>query len=410
VVAGKDLGGQFKVNVVRAYGDAFGVSHDDAFGTFKTGVWFDYQHGPRYNYFLDYNVTNAQALGLVAMPGGYLDVNHPGSAYGYAWNMHFYTRTWEPYIEYAWRPLSALTITPGVKYMSVDRAIEAPVNQTKDVLPLYFSKTYTDTLPLVTANYKLSPTWSVYAQYADGFLTPPLAFFQEDNPQLNNAKPQTTKNYQVGTVYKTSRFNADVDAYWINYSNLPVQFVNPNQTGIVNQNDLVYFDAAGAYYYGVEGEATFYVGGGFSVFANGSRNYATYKKSKRRVENVPQDTVGYGFVYDHGGFFSSLMAKYTGPYTVYSGAPSPDLPLPAGAFGVVQGGYTTVDLSLGYGSKLPYRFFKSWKARLQINNLFDTDTILLKSPKATAGAFNPLTSTYNVLTPRGLFLTVSGEF
>lgn len=46
----------------------------------------------------------------------------------------------------------------------------------------------------------------------------------------------------------------------------------------------------------------------------------------------------------------------------------------------------------------------------QINNLFDRDVILLKAPKASAGAFNPLTSTYNPLVARGYFLTVSSEF
>ena len=55
-------------------------------------------------------------------------------------------------------------------------------------------------------------------------------------------------------------------------------------------------------------------------------------------------------------------------------------------------------------------FLKSFKARLQINNVTDRNVILLKSAKATAGAFNPLTSTFNPLTPRGYFLTVSSEF
>lgn len=409
-VAGTDLGGQFKVNVVRSYGAYSAFIHDDDHGTFKTGVWFDYQHGPRYNYYLDYNVANAQALGLVAMPGGFLDVNHSSSVGGYAYNMHFYTRTWEPYVEYAWKPLPALTITPGVKYMWVQRDIEAKINQTKDQLPEYFGENYSKTMPLVTANYRLRPEWSAYAQYATGFLTPPLSFFQEDHPENNIVKPQTTTNYQVGTVYKTSRFNADIDGYFIRSHNIPVTTIDPNQTGIVNPNDTVSYTAHGAYYYGVEAEGTFYIGGGFSAFADGSRNYGTYEKSKRRIESVPQYTAGGGFVYDHDGFFASLMEKYAGPYTVYVGAPNPDQPLPAGAFGVVQGGYAMTDLSIGYGHNLGYRFFKSFKLRLQINNLTNRDVILLKSPKATSGAFNPLTSTYNVLTPRGYFLTGSLEF
>ena len=104
------------------------------------------------------------------------------------------------------------------------------------------------------------------------------------------------------------------------------------------------------------------------------------------------------------------MSKYSGIYTTYQGAPNPDQPLPAGALSVVQGGYTLTDLSVGYGQKLSGSFLKSYKLRLQVDNIFDRNVILLKSAKATAGALNTLTSTYNPLTPIGFFLTVSGQF
>ncbi len=415
VTAGTDLGGQLKVNVVRTYGTYAALSHDDDVGAFKTGVWFDYQHGPRYNYYLDYNIPHAQALGLVAMPGGFLDVNHSSSNQGYAWNMHFYTRTWEPYVEYAWMALPALAITPGVKYMWINRVIEAPVNQSKDPVPgpQFFGTTYAKALPLATINYRLLQNWSAYAQYAQGLLTPPLASYQINQPQLNQIKPQQTTNYQIGTVYKTNRFNADVDAYEINYNYLPVSQIDPT-VAKPGPGDIVYFDARGAYYYGVEAEGTYYVGNGMSVFANGSRNYATYKGSKRRIESVPQSTAGFGLIYDEAGFTASLMQKYTGPYTVYSGTNNPDLSLAPGTLTAVQGGFSMYDLSIGYGRKLEHAgFIKSIKARLQINNLFDRDVAQLKSPKAVSGSptvLNPLTSTYNLQTLRSYFLTLSGEF
>jgi iron complex outermembrane receptor protein len=411
VVVGTDLAGRFKVNGVRAVGNTLALTHDDAMGTFKTGLWFDYQHGPRYQYALDYNIAKAQALGMVAMPAGFLDPLAPKTLGGYVYKMHFYTKTWEPYVEYAWHPLANLTLTPGLKYMTVRREISAPINQSADQLPAYYTKTYTKAMPLVTANYLLTPEWSTYAQYATGFLTPPLAFMQVNNPKDNVVKPQTTTNYQVGTVYKVGRFNADFDGYFIRSHDIPVQQINPNQTGIVNPNDLIYFTASGAYYYGLEAQATFYLGGGFSLYGNASRNYATYEKSKRRIDSTPQSTGSFGFVYDHGGFFASLMNKYSGNYTTYQGAPNPDQPLPAGALSIVQGGYTITDLSLGYGARFERgSFLKSYKIRLQVNNLLDRKVSLLKSAKATSGAFNPLTSTYNSLTPIGFFLTASGQF
>ncbi len=402
----KDLGGQFKVNVVRAYGDYLAITHDDPFGTLKTGIWFDYQHGPRYNYFLDYAAGSTAGP---AMPGGILDVKHAGSNGGYAWDMHFWTNTFDPYIEYEWHPIPNLTINPGLKDMTVVRRVWGPVNQDKEVQPFTYDETFSQLLPLLSVNYKLKPDWSVYAQYADGFLTPPLAFSSELNSGLNRIKPQQTVNYQVGTVYKTGRLNADVDAYYIDYSNLPVQYINPAEVAgskTYDPNDLIYYDAQGAHYYGVEGEATFYVGQGLSLYADGSRNYAVYKGSKRRVENVPQTTGGFGLVYDHAGFFTSIMEKYIGQYTTYGASPSPDVPLPPGTLTVVQGGYSLTDLSIGYGWKMPPgSFVKSVKARLLINDIFNRKVQLLAKPNA-----NPLNSTYSVLTPRDMFLTVSAEF
>ncbi len=414
-VAGTDLAGRFKVNSVRSVGDTFAISHEDDKGTFKTGFWFDYQHGPRYQIALDYNVANAQKLGLVATPSGYLDPLAPATKGGYVYNMHYFTRTWEPYVEYAWRPMQNLTITPGVKYMWIQRAINAPINQTKNLLPAFYSQVYSKPLPLATANYRIAPHWSAYAQFANGLLTPPLAYFQEDNPQKNSVKPQTTTNYQLGTVYKTNRFNADIDGYFIRSHNLPVTIVNPDQVGVINANDTITYTATGAYYYGVEAQCTYYVGGGLSAFANGSRNYGTYEKSKRRIDGLPAATSGLGFVYDHAGFFASLFSKYSGQYTITdAGKANPDQAVPAGTVAVVQGGYTMIDLSLGYGTKLQRGgFLKSFKARLQINNLFDRDVILIKAAKATAtgsGVLNRLTSTYNPLVTRGYFLTVSSEF
>ncbi|NBQ58545.1 MAG: TonB-dependent receptor [Opitutaceae bacterium] len=105
------------------------------------------------------------------------------------------------------------------------------------------------------------------------------------------------------------------------------------------------------------------------------------------------------------------MTKYSGYYTTYQGAPNPDQPLPATSFSYVQGGYSLTDLSIGYGQKLDKNsFLKSYKIRLQVNNLFDRKINLVKSAKYVAGAFDPLTSTYNLLTPIGFFLTVSGQF
>ena len=401
-----DFGGQVKVNVVRAYGSYFQVVHDDSFGTFKTGLWFDYQHGPRYNYYYDYS----NPLAGPVVQNAYLDVKHSGSNGGYAWNMHFWTNTYDPYVDYAWNITPALTLDAGLKYMNVNRRIWGPVIQDKEVNAFSYGHLFSKALPLASLNYKITKDWSAYAQYADGFLTPALAQSSVANPQLNQTKIQTTTNYQVGTVYKTKRFNADVDAYWIKYDNYPYTQLNPAEipgTPTYDSNDVLYYFANGAYYYGVEAEGTFYVGNGLSTFVNGSVNKAVFMNSKTNIPNVAHSTGLFGFTYDYAGFNTSLIAKYIGPYTTYSALPSnPSLPLPATNITQIQGGYTLFDYSLSYGAKVPKGYFiKSVKAHLQLTNLFNRNVLLLKSPNAVIA-----NEAFTVLVPRGVFFTVTGEF
>ena len=398
----KDFGGQVKVNVVRAYGSYFQAVHEDNMGVLKTGIWIDYQHGPRYNYYYDYNNP---AAGPVVQTN-FIDLGYTGSNNGYAYNMHYWTSTFDPYIDYAWNVSSKLTLDVGFKYMSVSRRAWGPANQVKAPYNVYFtqSRVYSKLLPLTDLNYKITNEWSAYAQFAKGMLTPALAQFQIPNPQLSQVKIQTTTNYQVGTVYKTKRFNADVDAYWIDYSNFPFTQQNPNGT---STSDVLYYFSTGAQYSGVEAEGTYYVANGLSVFANGSVNKAVFADSKTAIPSVNHSTGLFGFTYDYAGFNTSIIAKYIGPYTVYSALPAnPSLPLPSTNLTAIQGGYTLFDYSLTYGTKLPKGYFiKSVKAHVQVTNLFNRDVLLLKAPSA-----NPASLAYTILVPRGVFFTVTGEF
>ena len=94
---------------------------------------------------------------------------------------------------------------------AVSRDIEAPINQGTKT-PLNYKQSWDKTLGYLTANYTFNEDWSVYAQAAQGFLTPNLNQFYVPNPTANNTRPTQTMNYQFGTVYKTERFNAELRA------------------------------------------------------------------------------------------------------------------------------------------------------------------------------------------------------
>ena len=426
---GDDQGGQYKVNAYRAFGDDFVISHEDPVLTEKAGFWAEYIRVVRYNYYLDYNPAYDAAHPGQLFAGGYIDLTNPKAttnpAYpGYSYFMHAYNKTFQPFGELTWHPIPNLTLDAGIKYSSFTIDLEAPVNQTSGQLPLFYNATYSKAVPDFSANYALTSHWSVYGQIAEGFLFPNLSLLETNPNDPKDPTPSTptsvkssyTLNYQVGTVYKTDRFNGDIDAYYINYKNYISSVTDPNDS-----NNTLYFLSKGVNYSGVEAEGTFYVGAGLSVFANGSLNRAEYKTNAGvptfNVAAVPNSTMGVGVAYNHGGWFGSLSDKFIGPFQVYSSAlANPDLGLygqtttghAGGPAAVVlqatQGGFSMVSLSGGYGFKMPKgSFIHSIKIKLQLDNLTNRKVQVLSSVKASGNAFN-------VLPTDSYFLTVSTEF
>ena len=89
------------------------------------------------------------------------------------------------------------------------------------------NKTFQKDLEYATINYKLMSNWSVYAQYATGILVPDISAFQVSGPtanpsagpDLSNLVPQTSTNYQLGTVYHGANWTADFALYKIDFKN-----------------------------------------------------------------------------------------------------------------------------------------------------------------------------------------------
>jgi iron complex outermembrane receptor protein len=347
-----NMGGFNKINSYRAWGDVLQASRSDDHGQFRTGAWYEYTGNTRYSVALDYGLDGIHDV----RPG------QPDST-AYKYTMIDFVHTYQLFAEYEWRATDALSITPGVKRISFTRDIQAPINQgTKR--PLYYDQTSEKTLGSLTANYMLTPEWSVYGQAAQGFLAPNLNQFYVPDPSLNRAQPQQTMNYQFGTVYKTERFNADADIYTIDYRNFPILGSDP-----VTHDDI-YALAKGAKMRGIEAEATYYLGQGLSVYANGSLIDAKFKLSSLRMPNIPSSTAAIGVSYDQGGFFASLGEKFVGGQRVYNGGFNPDIYSSVTATDRSDG-FWRAALSLGYGQNLSDSIVKSYKVRLQVDNLLD---------------------------------------
>ena len=412
-IAGMMLG-SLKQNEYRTYGDSFVLSHESEVGTLKVGLWYDTTTNHRFTYGVNYDTTGAKAIDLsstalykAAAPGGNPLTLPGGPGYNYNYLLVDKNTTFQPFAEYEWRVTGDLSLNAGVKYMSFNRDMDATVNQTAGRQALIASRKDTETTPSVSLRYALNKSWSAYGQIARGFQAPTEGnSFYVDNKNLAsiNIKPQLSTNYQIGTVYKQDRFNADFAAYYIDFENYA--YSGPtDSTG----DPLYYGIAKGAYYSGAEAQATYFVGSGVSVYANASINKATFKGSKLDVPTVPNKTAALGLIYGKGGLFGSLTGKYAGDWVVYDSVTNPDVAGAGAGRAVHSSSYFLTDLSVGYGWKFGQGFVRSLKVRLQVSNLFDRKVQMLE--KVDSNAANAYTKdTFNVLPTRNYFLTVSGEF
>jgi len=386
-----NMGGYIKINNYRAWGDTFALVHADDYGQFRTGGWYEYTNNQRSSVAVDYG--RDQAIDVKAglpLQGSF---NAKGVYSGpYKYTMKDQLHTGQLYAEYEWHPINDLSITPGVKYLDISRDIEAPINQTTKT-PLRYNQTWDKTLGYLTANYLLRDDWSIYATAAQGFLTPNLNEFYVPDPSLNKAHPEQTMNYQFGSVYKTDRFNADADVYFINFKNYAFSTTIPGTT------DAVYYVAKGAYIKGIEAEMTYYVGAGTSVFANGSLQDATFKGSRLDIPNVPDRTAAIGALYENDGFFASLFDKYAGSQKAYNSSFNPDQAASVTST-ISTGGFWQAAMSVGYGQNLSGSVIKSYKVRLQVDNLFDAHNLVINSVSGSTGS-------YYVLPGRSWFASVS---
>jgi iron complex outermembrane receptor protein len=400
--------GSFKVNRYRNYGDYLVLSRKDSIGTFKTGLWFDYTRNPRFLYGLNYTNTGDTATDLSSATVLFAPVAaNPLTAvgaqdYNYSYDMVEWARASQGFAEYEWHP-GALTVNAGLKYFKFKRDIEATVNGTKARLPLYYSHTDTKTLGYLSANYLFTPTWSAYAQVAQGMLSPNLNQFYVDTPSNNTIKPAETMNYQVGTVYQTDKFNADADVYYIDFKNYA--YKGPTNSA----GDPLYIGLAqGAKYQGVEFQGTYSLGNGLSVYGNYAMASAKFKGSNLDVPTVPKSTAALGLVYDNGGFTTALTDKFVDSWAVYDTITNPDVAGGGATRRADSDKYWLADWSLGYSAKVSNSFFQSYKLRLQVSNLFNNKVQVLNGIDASAA--NAYTKdAFNVLPDRNYFLTLSGE-
>ncbi|HEY2177762.1 MAG TPA: TonB-dependent receptor, partial [Caulobacteraceae bacterium] len=218
-----DIGGYRKLNHYYTYGDILRVNQDFGFGTLRAGGLVEWSQAQRHilNYDLttgapDYNYAAPQNLAVTAPVCGPGPCNasyiEPSSWFQY-----------QVFADFEWRPISQLTITPGIKYLDYTRHADDAL-ESNGALGYYTvngSKNYSKPLYFLTANYRITPHWSVYGQVATALLIPPVKTVVTFNGTTTaTTAPETTTTYQVGTVYTAGPVTFDLDYYNIQADNI----------------------------------------------------------------------------------------------------------------------------------------------------------------------------------------------
>lgn len=344
------IGGYTKLNSYRTNGDIFKAIVDFGPATLTAGAWYEWNDTPRARYEYDMTAGGPDAM---AYNWNQKVKNQAGDTLGYSYinyDQHSDGHQTQVFGELEIRPLDGLKITPGIKYITFTRNIDAIANQ-KTHTPAQFHANWTSTLPFVTVNYQPTDNLSFYAQFAKGFLAPPLSVLYNYDPTENTVQPQTSTNYQLGVVYHGSNLSIDADVYYIDFDN---KFANKTIDG-----NKVFYNQGGVVYKGVEGQVTYAFGNGLAVFANGSINYAKTKDAPHlQIAKAPKGTAAAGILYRHGPIRFSVIDKYIGvQYADDSETLKFRIP-----------GYNTTIVSAGYD-------FGKFAIEATVSDLFDSENV-----------------------------------
>jgi iron complex outermembrane recepter protein len=359
--------GYTKSNKYRVWGDTAKVRVDFGFGTLTAGAWLE--RSDTFRQQTDVNLLDGSfdyRERAVTAPATGLNPGAVTPRYVRFVQNSSLNHT-EEFAELELRPFEGLKITPGIKHVDFNRKIDAQFNQTTRYSQR-LSKTYTGTLPFLTINYQASPSLAFYAQYARGFLMPPLSQLYVARPELSNVEPQRSTNYQAGLVYHGQHLSIDVDAYSINFTNKFASSTSP-----IPGEGVIFTNIGGALYKGVEGQMTYAFSNGLAVFANGSRNYAKTKTAPiLQVDKAPLMTAAAGLIYKHGPIRLSLIDKYTGPqYVTNSTIPtliySGTVAAPNNNYRIAP--YNTAVLAGSYD-------FGRFKAGIKVSDLFNSTKVV----------------------------------
>ena len=243
--------GTDKLNSYRKFGDVISASQESRWGVFRTGFWYELAYTDRFQTPTD--------------PRTWIDAAVP--------NFHekFITQSAQPFAQFEFKATRRLSVTVGMKLSNYNMHLNQFADNGKTIGNLggvafvTHSANYRAWQPTADVRYRLTNSWTTYAQYATGNVIPPSSVFDVKNARVSvTPKPTETKTFQFGSVFKANRFTIDADAYFIKAQN-PYSSAPDPTTG-----EPVYYLAGKTLAKGFEAEGNVVVGHGINLYLNGT--------------------------------------------------------------------------------------------------------------------------------------------
>jgi iron complex outermembrane receptor protein len=386
-----------KLNSYTTMGNVLRVSKDFDTGTLRTGLWLEKADSFRFQTPSD--------------PRTWVDSTAPNFSETYT------TTSMQPYLEYEYKVNEKLKVTPGVKYASYQQDFVHLQDNGKGVGPLggVYNKTtgvitggapslsnsitYTDVLPSLDVHYKIQPNWTLYGQYALGDQIPSTSVFDVLNAKVSPApSPTKATTAQIGTVWNSGNLTLAADIYQTKLEG-SYTALSPDSAG-----NVAYIPSGTQKNQGIEAEANFSLGNGFSLYLNATLGSLKYDSTGLWVAGAPADTESIAVNYQRNNWSVNLSANRVGQ--MYSD----DSTGKNEAF--VIDPVTVANLFANYTIKSPSSFAKQLKLQFGVNNLFDTHAIVgIASATAGSSSATPNKADLLTVTPgRSISLTATLDF
>jgi iron complex outermembrane receptor protein len=372
----ENVPGQNLRNAYRSYGFITRFTRAFAYGDLKFGLWADVQRNRRTLTEIDLTqggVYNYAVNGVGQTPIDLLLQNQ--------------TNTLQPYIQLDLNPIPDLTLTPGLKYAYYVRNLFQPISQ--DDGAVGYIRAYHALLPSFEARYQFTPSLSAYAQVAEGYLGPNRNALYDGNAYDPDLTPETTWNYQTGFAYQSDQLAVDADIYLVHFNAL-IQSHTAGPT-------TIFYNSGGAVYKGIEGEATYNLPDGFSIFGNGSLNAAETTSTHTPLAETPQFTANSGLIYNNHNIYAAIIDQWTGGHYDNNALSPGNVP------GQWYDPYNLVGVSLAYDLTGMNSHLSHIKMKLDVENILDSRQIF----DSVGTAVDGVTPLYFALPGRSIFASVA---